>query len=110
MVIIVKSLKKKQIDMDDFWQKFRNQCSDNEWAQLIQDFRFKKALLNLDQENIPTLADEILIGKARTAEEARQLRDYYERYGKHHDYITPRKTRPYYFRRLPQYYDGHQKS
>jgi hypothetical protein len=58
---------------------------------LIHDFRFKNALLKLDEENIPLLADEIIKGNAKTAAESRWLREYYEKFGKHHDYLNPPK-------------------
>ena len=71
---------------EDFWPRFRSQFDDNEWSKLIRDGEFKKALLSLDAENIPTIAAKILIRDGKTKEEARRLKEYYEKYGKHHTF------------------------
>jgi hypothetical protein len=78
--------------MEDFWQRFRNQFNDNEWAKLIREAEFKQALLSLDEKGIQHIADKILVGNAKTVKEAREMRDYYERFGKHHDYLNPKSS------------------
>ncbi len=74
--------------MDDFWQRFRNQFNDNEWAHLIRETEFKDALLKCDEKNIQSIAVKILIGDGKTKAEERELQKYYEKFGKHHDYLA----------------------
>ena len=67
--------------IEDFWQRFRNQYSDEEWAKLNLYSNFRNALLSADAANIPSIADKILIGDAKTAKQARQMKSDYKRFG-----------------------------
>ena len=66
---------------EDFWPRFRNQFTDEQWTKLNRYSTFRKALLALDSDNIPALADKILIGDAKSLKQKREMDADYKKFG-----------------------------
>jgi hypothetical protein len=58
----------------NFWSRFRKQFSNEEWIKLNENSEFRKALDAKDDVKAGLLADQILIGDAKTKKQAKQIK------------------------------------
>jgi hypothetical protein len=62
------------MSVPNFWSRFRKQFTNEEWDKLNKNSLFRKALENKDEVKAGILADQILIGDAKTKSQARQMK------------------------------------